>query len=117
MSFSVTRRTGFPASGLELIRSSVLARVGGMDAIEGRDLTNDERDAIRERLERVGAPDGYAIGEQVWANDILGAAESVPGTRITSLMVQSDSADVSGVAVDLANLWTLASGDLAISVV
>ena len=115
VSFTLTRRENFPGNGLELVRSSVLARVGGMDAIADRDLTEAERDTIRERLARIGAPDGYAIGEEVWANDILGAAESVPGTRVTMLMVQSDSTDVSGVAVSLENRWTLASSDLDIT--
>ena len=65
-------------------------------------------------LDRVAA---YAIGEEVWANDILSAAESVPGTRITSLSVQSDSTDVSGVAVDLGNRWTLSNSELTVTVV
>ena len=102
VTFTLTRRTGFPGDGLERVRSSVLARVGGMDAITGRDLTDDARDGIRSQLESLGAAEGYAIGEEVWANDILGAAERVPGTRVTLLTVQADGADVSGVAVDLA---------------
>ena len=116
VAFTLTRRTGFPGDGLERVRSSVLARVGGMDAITGRDLTDDAREGIRSQLESLGAAEGYAIGEEVWANDILGAAERVPGTRITLLTVQSNSADVSGVAVDLSNLWTLGVSDLTITV-
>ena len=88
VSFSLTRRAGFPADGLAQIQTAVLDRVAA-----------------------------YAIGEEVWANDILSAAESVPGTRITSLMVQADSTDVSGVAVDLGNRWTLAASGISITVV
>ena len=88
VSFSLTRRAGFPADGLAQIQTAVLDRVAA-----------------------------YAIGEEVWANDILSAAESVPGTRITSLMVQADSTDVSGVAVDLGNRWTLSNSDLTVTVV
>ena len=116
VSFTLTRRPGFPGDGLERLRSSVLARVGGMDAIADRDLTDDAREAIRAQLDILGAAEGYAIGEEVWLNDILGAAERVPGTRITLLTVQADSVDVSGVAVDLSNLWTLAVADLTITV-
>lgn len=116
VAFTLTRRGGFPGDGLERVRSSVLARVGGMDAIADRDLSNDARETIRAQLELLGAPAGYAIGEEVWLNDILGAAERVPGTRITLLTVQSDSVDVSGQAVDLANLWGLSVSDLTITV-
>ena len=87
VSFSLTRRAGFPADGLAQIQAAVLERVAA-----------------------------YAIGEEVWANDILGAAESVPGTRITMLSVRADSADISGVAVDLANKWTLEASGIAITV-
>ena len=110
VAFTLTRRAGFPGDGLERVRSSVLARVGGMDAIADRDLTDDAREAIRAQLDILGAAEGYAIGEEAWINDILGAAERVPGTRITLLTVQADSADVSGVGVDLGNLWALAAG-------
>ena len=116
VAFTLTRRPMFPCDGLERVRSSVLARVGGMEAIADRELTDDAREAIRETLTLIGAPDGYGIGEQVWANDILGAAERVPGTRVTGITVQSGGVSVSGAEVDLANLWTLDAADLAISV-
>ena len=116
VAFTLTRRAGFPGDGLERVRSSVLARVGGMDAIADRDLTDDAREAIRAQLDILGAAEGYAIGEEAWINDLLGAAERVPGTRITLLTVQADSADVSGVGVDLGKLWALAAGDLSITV-
>ena len=116
VSFTIDRRLGFPGDGLERVLSSVLARVGGMDAIADRDLTDDARESIRETLTLIGAPEGYAIGEQVWSNDLLGAAERVPGTRVTALTVQSGGADASGVAVDLANRWTLEAADLTITV-
>ena len=116
VAFTLTRRTAFPSDGLERIRSSLLARVGGIDAIADRDLTDDARADIRTWLDGIGYGVGYAIGEEVWINDILGAAERIPGTRITSLTVQSDSAAVSGVAVSLDNLWTLDVGDISITV-
>ena len=116
VAFTLTRRAGFPGDGLERVRSSVLARVGGMDAITDRDLTDDAREGIRAQLDALGAAEGYAIGEEVWLNDILGAAERVPGTRITLLTVQADGVDVSGVGVGLANLWALNVSGLSITV-
>ena len=116
VALTLNMRAGFPGDGLERVISSVLARVGGMDAIADRDLTNDARETIRDTLTIVGAPNGYELGEQVWSNDLLGAAERVPGTRISALSVQSDGVDVSGVDVDLANRWTLDVADLTITV-
>ena len=116
VALTLDRRAGFPGDGLELVISSVLARVGGMDAIADRDLSNDAREIIRSQLVLIGAPEGYNIGEEVWVNDLLGAAERVPGTRITVLTVQSGGTDASGVAVDLANLWTLDVSDLTVTV-
>ena len=55
VAFTLTRRAGFPGDGLERVRSSVLARVGGMDAIADRDLTDDAREAIRAQLDILGA--------------------------------------------------------------
>ena len=116
VSFTLTRRAGFPGDGLDRVRASVLARVGGMDAIAGRDLTDDARDDIRDTLDRIGAREGYAIGEEVWENDILGAAERIPGTRVKLLSVQADGSDISGVAVSLDNRWTLSASHLTITI-
>ena len=67
-----------------------------MDAIADRDLTDAAREDIRDQLDRLGASAGYAIGAELWANDILGAAERIPGTRVTLLSVQAGGVDVSG---------------------
>ena len=87
ISFTVTRRAGYPADGLNLIREAVIQRVAE-----------------------------YGIGEQVWANDILCAAEAIPGTRITALSVQENSRDVSGVAIPLDVVWTLPTGNLSVTI-
>ena len=116
VSFTLTRLAGFPGDGLERVRSSVLARVGGMDAIADRDLTDAAREDIRDQLDRLGASAGYAIGAELWANDILGAAERIPGTRVTLLSVQAGGVDVSGVAVSLDNRWTLSASDMTITI-
>ena len=87
VSMTLTRRTGFPSNGLDLVRSSVLARVAA-----------------------------YEVGEQVWANDLLCEAERVAGTRITALTVQHAGADVSAVAIPLDVIWRLTSANLAITV-
>ena len=87
ITIAVTRRTGFPADGIAQIRAALLAVVAG-----------------------------YGIGEEAWLNDFLSAVERVGGTRVTALTVQHDSADISGVAVPLDAVWTLALADLAITV-
>ena len=87
VSFTMTRRTGFPADGLTQARTAVLNQVKA-----------------------------YGIGDQLWSNDILCAAEAVRGTRITNLVVQAGGADVSGVDVPLDQLWTLDADDLTITV-
>ena len=88
VSLTLTRRQGFPADGLSQVRDAILNRVKE-----------------------------YEIGEEVWNNDLLCAAEAVRGTRITNLSVEYNSASVDGVAVELSALWTLASSDLTITVV
>ena len=81
------RASGFPADGLDRIRAAVTAVVAF-----------------------------YGIGGQVWSNDLLAAVETIPGTRVTALTVQHDSADVSGVDPPLDALWTVAAADLTIVV-
>ena len=88
VTFTLTVRSGFPADGL-----------------------NDVRRAVRARVAE------YGIGEEVWLNDLLCAAEEVRGTRVTNFTVQSNGEDVSGVAVPLDRLWSLAENDLTITVV
>ena len=87
VSAAVTRRTGFPADGFAQLR----------DAVQG-------------------VVSGYGIGDEVWSNDILSALERVPGTRVTTLTVQYASAAISGVAVPLDVIWTLAASDLEITI-
>ena len=85
--FTLDRRVGFPSDGLDQVRNAVLARV-----------------------------EDYAIGMEVWANDLLCEAERVAGTRVTGLTVKAGGADVSGVAVPLDQYWSLSLGDLVITV-
>ena len=88
VTLAVTRATGFPADGLAQIRAAVIARV-----------------------------DGYGIGETLWVNDILAAAEMVAGTRVTSSTVEYSGADLSGAVIPpLDARWSLALADLAVTV-
>ena len=87
VSATVTRRAGFPADGFAQLRAAVQAVVAG-----------------------------YGIGDEVWQNDILTAMERVAGTRVTALTVQYSSAAISGVAVPLDVIWTLAAADLEITI-
>ena len=84
---AVTRRGGFPGNGLARLRTVLTA-----------------------------VADGYEIGEQVWLNDFLAAAEGIPGTRVTSLTVQYDGSDISGVDVPLDVLWSLPASGLTINI-
>lgn len=87
VTLAVTRQPGFPADGLNLIRSAVTNVVNG-----------------------------YGIGEQLWLNDLLSAAEGVGGTRVTSATVQHNSTDVSGVVVPFDGLWTLPAANLTVTI-
>ena len=87
ITMAVTRRDGFPADGLDRIRNAV-----------------------------ANVTSGYRIGQEIWLNDYLSAAESVSGNRVTSITVQSDSVDVSGVAVSFDTVWTLPSANLTITI-
>ena len=87
VAFTLVQLPDFPADGLEQVRDAVHAVVAG-----------------------------YALGGQVWANDILVAAESVPGSRVTGLTVQHAGSDVSGQPVPLDALWGLSSGELNITI-
>ena len=59
---------------------------------------------------------GYGIGAEAWANDLLAAAESIVGTRVTALSVQHNGVDVSGVEPPLDTIWALPSANLTITV-
>ena len=83
----VTRQPNFPSDGLTQIIRAVNARVSA-----------------------------YGIGEQVWLNDILCEIEAVGGTRVTSLTVQENGRDISGVAVPIDVTWTLAPADLTVTI-
>ena len=83
---AVTRQAGFPADG-----------------------TNDMRRAI------TAVVDAYDIGQQVWANDILRAAEGVNGTRVTAITVQYNTVDVSGLSPPLDSVWTLPGANLSVN--
>ena len=83
-------------------------RVGGYST-----LTDEEKRLVGERQ---AAERGYQIGDQVWLNDLLCMIEAVPGTRVTTFSVQHDSTDVSGVDQPLDALWTLATGDITITI-
>ena len=83
---AVTRQAGFPADG-----------------------TNDIRRAI------TAVVDAYDIGQQVWANDILRAAEGVHGTRVTAIAVQYNTVDISGISPPLDSIWTLPGANLAVT--
>lgn len=87
VSLDVARQPGFPADGLDRIRTAI-----------------------------GGVVDGYGVGEQLWAPDIQRVAEGVPGTRVTNLTVQYDSAAVSGLEVPLDVVWRLPATNLTISV-
>ena len=87
VTLTLTRGVGFPADGLNLIRNAIAAVVNN-----------------------------YDIGEQVWANDILSVAEAVGGTRVTSISVEYNSTNASGVAVPLDIVWTLPTANLSITI-
>ena len=85
---AVIRATGFPADGLAQIRAAVIGRV-----------------------------DGYGVGETLWVNDILVAAETVAGTRVTSSTVQYGGSDLAGAVIPpLDARWSLALTDLTVTV-
>ena len=87
ITMTVARQTGFPGDGLSQLRQNVTAVVNS-----------------------------YPIGGTVWSNDILAAAEGVAGTRVTSIVVQFNSVDVSGIAPALDTVWTLPSANLTITI-
>ena len=84
---TVTRQPGFPADGVDRIRTALVNRAAA-----------------------------YDIGEQAWLNDFLSAAETVPGTRISALTLQYAGADVSGTAVPLDSLWRLTVANITLTV-
>ena len=84
---AVTRQTGFPADGIAQIRAALFAVVAA-----------------------------YETGEQLWNNDLLVAVERIGGSRVTSLTVQLDGVDVSGIAVPLDGVWSLDAADLTVTV-
>ena len=86
VAMTVTRSGGvFPSNGLDLLRTAVTNVV-----------------------------DGYNIGQPIWSNDILAAAEGVAGSQVTALSVQYDGVDASGVTPPLDVLWTLPGANLTL---
>ena len=85
---AVTTTSGFPADGLDQIRQALIGRV-----------------------------DGYGIGETLWTNDLLVAAEAVIGTRVTAMAVAHGGTALSGEAVPpLDSRWALPTANLAITI-
>lgn len=87
VTMSVTRQPGFPSDGLDRIRDALTARVAA-----------------------------YDLGATVYLNDLLAVAQNVPGSQVTAITVQHDSADVNGTAPPLDALWTLPTANLAITI-
>ena len=116
VSFTLTTRPSFPADGLERVRAFVLARVGGIVALDPDVYSAQVIEAARDSLSKIDAVEGYGIGGELWSNDLLCEAERVAGTRVTGLSVQAGGADVSGVAVPLDQYWSLSLADLTIMV-
>ena len=58
----------------------------------------------------------YSVGQQAWANDFVVAVENIAGTRVSSLTVQHNSTDASGVDVPLDALWSLPAAFVTINV-
>ena len=58
--------------------------------------------------------ESYGLGAQIWQNDILSAAEGITGTRVTTISVQHNSVDVSGLTPPLDALWTLPAANLTV---
>ena len=70
----------------------------------------------RLRLLLMVTVDAYSVGQQVWANDLLAAAEALPGSRVTSLTVSRGTSTISGVAVPLDVKWRLPVANITITV-
>ena len=87
VTMTVTRQPGFPADGLNQIRSAVTNVINA-----------------------------YGLGATVWANDILAAVEDVGGTRVAPLTVQYASTDISGVVPPLDVIWALPFANLSITI-
>ena len=83
----LTRGDRFPADGLAQVRDGLLARVAG-----------------------------YDLGETLYRNDLLVVTEAIPGTVVTTLSVRHNTLDVNGGDIPLDARWTLALGDLSITV-
>ena len=84
---AMTRGDGFPADGVTQVRGKITDRV-----------------------------DAYRIGATVRANDLLVAAESVPGAQVTSIEATHQGADADGDEPPLDAKWGLAAGDLQVTV-
>jgi len=85
------------------------------DITRVRGFFGDSLNDIRQSLQTLVS--GLDIGSQIWLNDFLVAIESVPGTRVTSLAVQSNDADIAGVTPPLDTLWTLPPINIELNVV
>ena len=84
---AVSRQAKFPADGLNLLRAAVTAVV-----------------------------DTYTVGQQAWLGDFEQAMEAVQGTRVTSISLQHNSVDVSGVDVSLDSVYTLPAANITITI-
>ena len=82
---TISRRSGFPPDGLDLIRTALTATA-----------------------------QGYDLGETPYVNDFLAAAQRVEGTQVTAITLMRGSADASGAAVPLDALWSLPAANIAI---
>ena len=84
---AISRVNGFPADGLNRMRQAAINTV-----------------------------EAYRIGQSAWANDILCALETVPGTQVTNLTVQDAGGNnISGSLPNLHNLWRLPSANLTLT--
>ena len=84
---TINRRPNFPGDGIAQIRDAINSTVSS-----------------------------YDIGEEVWLNDFLSRIELIPGTRVATITVQSNSENVSGVSVPLDTIWTVAPDAIDITI-
>ena len=86
VTLAVTQQFGFPADGLQQIRTAVTAVV-----------------------------EAYPLGGQVWSNDLLAAAEAVSASRVTAITVTYAAVAVSGVEPPADVVWALPAANLTIT--
>ena len=83
---NVTRQDGFPADGFDQIRTAIRNQVAG-----------------------------YPLGGTVYLNDLLTAAQNIPGTQVTAITATHASTNVSGVAPPFNARWTVGTLDVNIA--